>query len=67
MQATVWSFDRDTHAGSVVLDDGQRVTFNASAFVASGLRFLRAGQRVRLEMDGDQISSITIITLSGPH
>ncbi|MEP6666659.1 MAG: hypothetical protein ABJA81_09450 [Nocardioidaceae bacterium] len=67
MQATVWSFDSGTSAGSVVLDDGQLITFDANAFASSGLRFLRPGQRVRLEMDDDQITSITIITLNGPH
>ncbi len=67
MQATVWSFDDETHAGSVALDDGQLIPFDADAFASSGLRFLRPGQRVRLEMDGDQITSITIITLTGPH
>jgi hypothetical protein len=51
----------------VILDDGHVLTFDAEAFASSGLRFLRPGQRVRLEMDDDQITSITIITLTGPH
>lgn len=45
VQGTVLSFDDDTRAGSLVLDDGLRLQFAGSA-VDSGLRLLRPGQRV---------------------
>ena len=37
-QGTVWTFDDETRAGEVVLDDGSRVPFDADVFAASGLR-----------------------------
>ncbi|GAB3221886.1 hypothetical protein GCM10027447_08140 [Glycomyces halotolerans] len=52
MQGTVASFDEDA-SGEVVLDSGRRVAFDAAAFDASGLRFLRPGQRVHLDLDED--------------
>ncbi|HEY7043374.1 MAG TPA: hypothetical protein VH419_06880 [Nocardioidaceae bacterium] len=62
-QATVWSFDETTRQGEVVFDDGRRLRFDAEAFAASGLRLLRAGQRVRLERDGDAVRRLTVLTL----
>jgi 2-phospho-L-lactate guanylyltransferase len=52
MQGTVATFDADTGAGTVLLDDGTQVAFDGAAFARSGLRLLRMGQRVRLERDG---------------
>lgn len=66
MQATVFSFDEQTCAGSVVLDTGRRIDFGAEAFGASGLRLLRAGQRVQIRMDGERVSALTIVTLALP-
>ncbi len=64
MQATVRSYDADTRAGSVLLDDGRPMEFDAAAFDAGGLRLLRLGQRVRLETNGEgAITRITIATL----
>jgi 2-phospho-L-lactate/phosphoenolpyruvate guanylyltransferase len=51
MQGTVATFDADTGAGTVLLDDGTQVAFDGAAFARSGLRLLRMGQRVRLERD----------------
>lgn len=53
MQASVHSFDPSTGSGSVLLDDGRRVPFDASVFERSGLRLLRSGQRVSIELDAD--------------
>jgi cold shock CspA family protein len=68
MQATVSSFDPATASGSVLLDDGVEVSFPAEALEGSGLRFLRPGQRVRLETSGDGAALVVlrlqIITLS---
>lgn len=52
MQGTVANFNEDA-SGEVVLDSGRRVAFDAAAFAASGLRLLRPGQRVRLDVDAD--------------
>ncbi|GAB3999574.1 hypothetical protein GCM10029992_28740 [Glycomyces albus] len=52
MQGTVKSFNEDA-SGEVVLDTGRRVPFDAAAFDASGLRFLRPGQRVQLDTDAE--------------
>jgi|Tabmets5t2r1_1033131.scaffolds.fasta_scaffold01822_4 hypothetical protein len=51
MQATVASFDAGDDSGTVVLDDGLRLGFDAAVFARSGARMLRPGQRVFLEVD----------------
>ncbi|WP_406136407.1 hypothetical protein [Streptomyces sp. NBC_01089] len=69
MQATAYTYDPETRSGSVLLDDGTPVDFDAAAFDAGGLRLLRAGQRVRIETaegdggDGDGAPRITLVTL----
>ncbi|MEV6208105.1 hypothetical protein [Kitasatospora sp. NPDC051914] len=52
MQATAFTFDPATRTGSVLLDDGTPVPFDAAAFDAGGLRLLRPGQRVRIRTEG---------------
>jgi 2-phospho-L-lactate guanylyltransferase len=68
MQATVSSFDPTTSAGAVLLDDGVELPFSAEALAGSGLRLLRPGQRVRLEIAGDgaalHVLRLQIITLA---
>jgi cold shock CspA family protein len=70
MQATVRAYDAATRCGSVLLDDGTRLDFDAAAFAAGGLRLLRSGQRVNLAIekgaDGDRISVITLSTFPLP-
>jgi 2-phospho-L-lactate/phosphoenolpyruvate guanylyltransferase len=51
MQGTVATYDPDYRDGTVLLDDGTELAFDAAAFGASGLRLLRFGQRLRLECD----------------
>jgi cold shock CspA family protein len=64
MQATVFEFDDTDDSGTVVLDDGERLAFGPQAFAASGLRLLRPGQRVRVEVSpGGRVESLTILTL----
>ncbi|WP_455355585.1 hypothetical protein [Streptomyces sp. SYSU K217416] len=64
MQATAYTYDPETRSGSVLLDDGTPVPFDAPAFDAGGLRLLRPGQRVRIETDGEGESRrITLVTL----
>lgn len=67
MQATVRRFDPRTRVGDVLLDDGSLLEFPASAFDASGLRLLRLGQRVRLDVDDEgRVTFLTIATLADP-
>lgn len=64
MQGTVASFNEDT-SGEVVLDTGRRIAFEAAAFAASGLRFLRPGQRV--ELDTDDQGAIVAVRIPTMH
>lgn len=67
LQGTVRVFDPATGAGDVLLDDGRPVSFDGSAFAASGLRLLRIGQRVRLRRDATgAVVLVTILTLPDP-
>lgn len=64
MQATAFTFDPDTRSGSVLLDDGTPVPFDAPAFDAGGLRLLRPGQRVRIRLEGaGDARRVTFVTL----
>ncbi|MET7681673.1 hypothetical protein [Streptomyces sp. NPDC005423] len=64
MQATAYTYDAGTRTGSVLLDDGTAVPFDAPAFEAGGLRLLRPGQRVRIETEGPKDAPrITLVTL----
>lgn len=64
VQATVRSFDAESRSGDVLLDDGSVMTFDATAFDPSGLRLLRAGQRVRLRANAEGVVTfVTIATL----
>ena len=74
MQATAYTYDPDTRTGQVLLDDGTPVPFDAPAFDRGGLRLLRPGQRVRIEVedaaggegegekDGRRITLVTLQT-----
>ncbi|MEU9184956.1 hypothetical protein AB0D14_10400 [Streptomyces sp. NPDC048484] len=64
MQATAYTYDSDTRTGQVLLDDGTPVPFDAPAFDKGGLRLLRPGQRVRIEVEGEKDDRrITLVTL----
>ncbi len=64
VQATVRDYDPVTRSGSVLLDTGAPLDFDAAAFDAGGLRLLRLGQRVRLDTDGaGVITRVTLATL----
>jgi cold shock CspA family protein len=66
MQATVKAYDAATRTGSVLLDDGSELAFDAAAFDAGGLRLLRFGQRVNIAVDRGRITCITLSTLPLP-
>lgn len=64
MQATVSAFDDASRAGTVLLDDGRELPFSGAALLGTGLRFLRPGQRVSLDLrDGTRIERVQILTL----
>ncbi len=64
MQATSYTYDPETRTGSVLLDDGTPLPFDAAAFDAGGLRLLRPGQRLRIEVEGDgEERRVTFVTL----
>lgn len=50
MQATVYTHDDATGAGQVLLDTGRALPYPAEVFAASGLRHLRLGQRLSVEV-----------------
>ncbi|MFE1319898.1 2-phospho-L-lactate guanylyltransferase [Kitasatospora phosalacinea] len=71
MQATAFTYDPTTRSGSVLLDDGTPVPFDAPAFDAGGLRLLRAGQRVRIRTAGEgaerRVVFLTLQTFPDPE
>lgn len=68
VQATVLSYDPLTHAGEVVLDDGTAVPLDEDALVGSGLRHLRAGQRVTCALgpDRERVLAVRILGIGDP-
>jgi cold shock CspA family protein len=50
VQATVHRYDRQTGVGAVITDDGEVIGFDAQALAGSGLRQLRPGQRLTVEL-----------------
>lgn len=63
MQATVATFSPETRSGTVLLDNGRQMSFDASAFDGSGLRMLRLGQRVRMRVVDDKVVALNHISL----
>lgn len=53
MQATTHRFDQESGEGSVITDAGLVVPIAPGALEASGLRLLRLGQRVGIELAAD--------------
>jgi cold shock CspA family protein len=67
MQATVSRYDADTRSGAVLTDTGIELSFDAAAIETAPVRFLRPGQRVRLDTTGTgadlAVTAIRFITL----
>jgi cold shock CspA family protein len=61
MQASVHQYDDNTGSGSVLLDDGREIPFDGSVFDASGLRHVRVGQRVSIEMSESALTRLWIV------
>jgi cold shock CspA family protein len=53
MQGTIATFDPASRSGTLLLDDGTELAFDAPAFDGSGLRKLRLGQRVDIDAGQD--------------
>ena len=64
MQATVRRFDPVTRSGTVLLDDGTELPYDDAAFTAGGVRLLRLGQRVRIEVADSAVTFLTVATLT---
>jgi 2-phospho-L-lactate guanylyltransferase len=71
VQATVRSFDPRTRSGTVLLDDGVELPYDAAAFDAGRLRLVRSGQRVRIRVAGEppatRVVFLTVATLPDPR
>ncbi|MBM7786643.1 hypothetical protein [Tenggerimyces flavus] len=69
MQGTVRSFDPQSRSGTVLLDDGVELPYDADAFATSTVRHLRIGQRVQLQTTGEgadlRVTGVSIYTLHG--
>ena len=61
MQASVHKYDDSSGSGSVLLDDGLEVPFDGIVMDASGLRLVRPGQRVSIEMTGSAVTRLWIV------
>lgn len=61
MQASVHGFDEETGFGSVLLDNGVERSFDGDVFFRSGLRHVRVGQRVSVEIDGESVTRLWIV------
>lgn len=61
MQASVHQYNEENGSGSVLLDDGREVPFDGRVLDASGLRRLRTGQRVSIEMSETALTRLWIV------
>ena len=53
-------FDPDSGAGSVLLDDGTELPFDREAFDRSGLRLVRVGQRLTVDIDDERVVAMRL-------
>lgn len=71
MQATVRTFDPKTSSGTVLLDNGVEVPYDAASLTGSAIRHLRQGQRVGVELTGSgatcRVASLWIYTIDARH
>ena len=61
MQASVHRYDDENGSGSVLLDDGREIPFDGKVMDASGLRLLRPGQRVSIQMSPTELTRLWIV------
>jgi hypothetical protein len=71
VQATVRRYDESSRSGTVLLDDGAELSFDAAAFDAGELRLVRFGQRVRIQVTGEgahrHVTALTLATFDFPN
>ncbi|MFI7587793.1 hypothetical protein ACIB24_12025 [Spongisporangium articulatum] len=65
MQATVHRFDEASGSGAVITDAGLVLPFDLGTFLRSGLRRLRVGQRLAVELSpaGDAVDEMWLETV----
>jgi 2-phospho-L-lactate guanylyltransferase len=63
MQATVYEYDPETGTGRVVGDDGVVLGFDAAAMATGGLRHLRPGQRLTVEVEDRRVVRLSLGTI----
>ena len=61
MQASVHKYEDESGSGSVLLNDGREIPFDGIVLDASGLRRLRLGQRVSIEMSASAVTRLWIV------
>ncbi|GAA6526434.1 cold-shock protein [Intrasporangium sp. DVR] len=61
MQATVHAFDPISQTGSLIRDDGVLLPFDNAAFERSGLRLVRVGQRLTVDLVDDRVTAVRIV------
>lgn len=61
MQATIFAHDPDVAAARVVTDDGVAYDVAAPVLDASGLRHLRAGQRVSVDLVDGVVTRLWLV------
>jgi len=61
MQANVHRYHDENRSGSVLLDDGREIPFDGDVVASSGLRLLRPGQRVSIEMSETELTRMWIV------
>jgi hypothetical protein len=66
VQATVLRFETTSRSGTAATDPGRIVAFDATAFEIGGLLLLRPGQRVRLVLEADRCTCVTLATFAPP-
>jgi cold shock CspA family protein len=68
MQGTVSRYDPETASGAVLTDTGIELPFTVHAVANTPVRFLRPGQRVRLDTTGSgadlAITTVHFITIN---
>lgn len=65
MQGSVHTFDPGDDSGSVLLDDGRVVALGTDALLGSGLRGLRVGQRLSLDLVAGDPGTVARVWIVG--
>ncbi|ADU48837.1 hypothetical protein Intca_2328 [Intrasporangium calvum DSM 43043] len=67
MQATVHAFDPIMQTGSLIRDDGVLLPFDGSAVERGGLRLVRVGQRLTVDLLDDRVIGLRIVGIEPPN